>query len=213
MTRKRKKSGIETVAPLPITLTGTQLRMINAYLEVAAEEGVHHATLQKVAKKAGVPFATAHYHFGNDSGDLLEMSMHEISNRARNFTLEHLAKKQNSGLDPIRAYAEATLTWTETQALESQLWLFSYYLAGISETSRKNQAMTLQIARDRVYRLLCEGVGSGEIHMKGKPTRERADTIHSLVFAYGIQSIIAPCKAEKARLKEMCLAAIGELLR
>ncbi len=193
-------------------ITATQMRMINAYLEVASDEGVHRATLQKVAKKAGVPFATAHYHFGNDPDALLEMSMLEISNRARAFTLERLARGQKSGLDPVRSYAEATFAWTEHQALEAQLWLFSYYRAGVSQRSRENQALTLQVARDRVYRLLCEGVGSGEIRMKAKPTRELGDALHTLVFAYGIQAIIALNKAERNRLKQACMEQIDCLL-
>ena len=185
-------------------------KLARSWIKLVATDGVVAATLQKVAIASKVPFPTAHYHFGGGRNRLQEFCLKQIADSARTFTEQEITLQMKLKRPPIEAYIYSTFKWIEHCKEDAQVWLYSYYATTLSTAAKKYQTLTIDLAKERVFRLLCETAGMRT--QTFTPTRNLAQTVHSLVLGLGIQAIMAPTKVKRDELQADCLNGVSLLI-
>lgn len=185
-------------------------RVVNAFIEFCDERGILEATLQKIARKAGVPFSTAHYHWGGSLERLISAVLQKIGKSAQEYIFARLQNPKKGEGNPLECYVQGTFDWIEERGGDARLWVYFFYHASTGVDQRRAHEAFLVVARKRILQLLFEAKGRG-YYPKLEPTLERASQIHALVFGYGIQAITIDSKAGKKALREDALSALAKL--
>jgi TetR/AcrR family transcriptional regulator, regulator of cefoperazone and chloramphenicol sensitivity len=86
----------------------TRGRLLEAAVEVFAEEGYRRATIQRICKLAGANIAAAHYHFGDKEG--LYAAVFEYAERHSAELASSLVTEGERPEDQLRAYVASFLS-------------------------------------------------------------------------------------------------------
>jgi AcrR family transcriptional regulator len=190
---------------------GPREKVLEAFILLCHEEGLLHATLQKAAKKAKVPFATAHYHWGGEPEKLITATLIEVGRKAQLFIEEYLQKSVSEGLNPVESYVRGTFKWCQASSAEAKLWVYFFYHASLNRERSTAYHQFIKVAHQRVLNLLFEAKGRG-FYPHASPDLQLAGWVHALVFANGVQTIILQ-EAELAEaLTEATISAIVRLV-
>jgi AcrR family transcriptional regulator len=156
--------------------------VIDAFIEIAAEEGVARVTLQQAANRAGVAFATAHHYFGNERANLLEEAIRAVAAHAQTFIVEWLAEDRDRKVYPLRSYIAGTIAWIRKYPAHAAVWIYYYHVLAYDRVWRKGHGPVLEGARERVRQLLIESIGLGALP-GGSVGDETPRQVHALIVA------------------------------
>ncbi len=186
-------------------------KMLTAYIALCTRDSVLNVTLQKTAKHAKVPFATAHYHWGGKKKELVVEALKFIGARAQHYIEKYLNDSALKHKNMVEAYATGTFQWVIEHRGEAQLWLFFYHhLAAGSSTPEVGMSF-VTTARLRVERLITESVGNG-FYSRPKDLSLAGSVIHSFVFSNGIFAIMSRSDPKTKDLLKLTIKQINQTL-
>ncbi len=147
--------------------------LLEAFLDVAAREGVEQVTLQKVALEAQTAASTVHYYFGNSPTALINRALSFVFHRASLF-MEEAINPHRSKVDSnsLHAYIDAKITWHKKYRSHASIWTYFFYR---STCSKEFQAIS-----DAIWEQSLEGLRTLIILEIGKghyPQRRNIDLI------------------------------------
>jgi AcrR family transcriptional regulator len=184
-------------------------KLINAYLELAAEEGVSALTFDKIGIKAGYSRNLAVHKFGSKSGLLdavithLHDSMEEVRHEADLETL--------SGLDALLLYCEIHFESLEDQAaIRAYFVLLSEAIATLSDV-RPLFAQSHVRSNTELRRLFARGLADGSLR-KDVDIEMAVMMITTQLIGMSCQYLIDPAfpvKAAGAELQSLIRNAYG----
>ena len=163
--------------------------LIESLMSLVSEIGAHQITLQKVAKRAKIPFSTAHYYFGGNKDLIFKEAAIQAGTQGQNYIAAYLQKHSNLNSNPVELYIKGTFQWLKDHPIESRYWLFNYYYSSLNPDFIEQQALFIENARKRVLNLLFEAKGRG-FYPKLNLTPDLAAQVHTLIFGLGIMSMI-----------------------
>lgn len=190
----------------------TRSKILDAYIALCAEIGITSVTLQKVAKKAKIAFATVRYHFAEQGVNLeYEAALH-VAQSGQRFTQKSIDEARgDKKFDGLKAYVETTFDWIETCPEQAKYLVYFYYLSGTKlELPIRNDSL-INTARLRTAALLHENIGRGLIQPH-KDVNLLAEKIHSIVFGSGVLAMSVATREEYGRQRRNAWEMITTLL-
>lgn len=196
-------------------------KLADAFIELASRDGAYRITLEAVAKKAKIPFSTAHYHLKATKLSLVEFGLREVSARGQAFTVEFLerAARAHPEANPLHQYIEVTHAWARKQRSLATLWLFHYHLASVDARARADYQPFLDAAVSRIEKLIYECIGRGLYPERaagsaGLSTPDLALAIHSLLIGSLHRGLICVSEGDEAMKEheEVSRKAVDALL-
>ena len=136
--------------------------IIENFLQLAHEEGVHMVTLQKVSKKAGLAYSSVHYYFGNSQDELLQASF-EYANNKSNIYMQGIMQKSFSDLksNAFHNFIRAKFDWSKQfPSFASLLGFFTYLCTRGGKERVLNNQIELQ-SQDFLRSCLLYEIGKG----------------------------------------------------
>jgi AcrR family transcriptional regulator len=189
----------------------TRDQVLEAYISLCAEIGITNVTLEKVAKKAKLAFATVRYHFAQKGVSLeWEAALH-AAQVGQKFTQDFLDKERTkSSFHPLKSYLEGTLEWVEKNPRFATFLIYFYYMSATDQTLPIRNDALLKTARIRVTSLLHEAIGKGLIPKK-ENIEILAIQIHLIVFGSGVVAMTVGSREEFKIQRQIAWAAIEKL--
>lgn len=167
-------------------------RLANAYIELAATGGAYRITLEAAAKKAEVPFSTAHYHLKAAGCSLVELGIRAVGVSAQEYITSWLAEraKRDPDSNTLHHYIEGSFEWIKTYRNHGRLLLFQYYLISGSEIEQIKFQEFIDVAKLRIEKLIYENRGRGYYQGVKKPS-EMSDSIHSIMMGAVTRGLVS----------------------
>jgi AcrR family transcriptional regulator len=189
-----------------------QVKILEAYVDLAYELGPAMVTLEKVAKKAGVAFSTVRYHFAGEQLDLMRSAVFYVGAIGQNYIQAFVeSREREANFNGVHEYTRGTFQWTlESPAYVSYLFHF-YYLCSTRVNLVLDNKAFLETARGRVRSLLFESIGRGLY----RPVRDPvtlAQQIHILVIGGVLTALTERDKKALNRQLKVVLDAIDSLI-
>jgi AcrR family transcriptional regulator len=171
-------------------------RLADAFIDLASREGAYRITLEAVAKKAGVPFSTAHYQLRTLGMGLVEFGLREVGVRAQAYIQSFLdrAGRESPKGNPIHDYVIGSFAWARELRPHASIWLFHYHLIAVNEATRRAHQSFLDAAVERIEKLIFESVGKGfysERTWRPGKTRDIAVAVHSLLIGGMTRALVS----------------------
>lgn len=205
----KKKAGRPAVGQAE----SSKLKILNAFLQICFEEGVAACTLQKVADRSGVAFATVRYHF-NIQG-------HSLSVDALDYGSEVTYAWINRGLaqarlkpdfDPVASYINVMFDWIHAEPIQASYLIYFYYLSTTKIQLPTQNDELIVIAQDRVQALIYEGLGMKKYQFDGD-VKHLSQQLHTLVFGGCMISLTTKSADFFHQQKNLCLGMAKQLLK
>jgi AcrR family transcriptional regulator len=171
-------------------------KLADAFIDLASREGAYRITLEAVAKKARVPFSTAHYHLKALGVGLVEFGLREVGVRAQAYIqafLERAGRESPKG-NPLHDYVIGSFAWARELRPHASIWLFQYHLIAVNEATREAHQIFLDAALERIEKLIFESVGKGfypERTRRPGKTRDAAIAVHSLLIGGMTRALVS----------------------
>ena len=194
------------------TSEDTATALVRAFLDLSGQQGVARITLQAVAKHAGIPFATAHHHFGGDKKDIRDEASLYVGKQAQEFISDWIEKASLLGENPLQAYFMGSLEWARLYPSFGGFWLYVYHVLSFDTEKRAAHATFVQVAQNRIHRLLLECVGRGECP-QAIATADTAYTIHALLTGAVFLAITDPSPTAHADHSRRAWNGVLSLIR
>lgn len=186
--------------------------LLNGFIILIHDIGAHQVTLQKVAKKAKVPFSTAHYYYGGDWDRIFSDAVQVVGERLQTFTTAYIQSHSNVKSNPIELYVNASFQWILENKYDPSLWLFNFYFSSLKPDFAVRQDEFVEQARKRVLGLLFEAKGKG-FYPKLKVTQDAAVLAHTLVHGFAIQAVVQNHDAKKVNaIRKQAIEQINQAL-
>ena len=167
-------------------------RILEAYLDLAHEQGVETITLEKVAKRAGVAYGTVRYHFNERDLSISHQAAAHVGKHAQDFVSTYLEGKPASARQPIIVtWFEANLKWAEAHPTHASQFVYFYYLCTTRVRGRELNRAFLDAAARRIAELLYMDIGRGRI-AKREGVEEMAIAIHGLAIGTILRALTDP---------------------
>ncbi len=211
MALKKKAPGL-TAAAQPRDFSATETAILEAYVLLCYQHGVTGIRLQMVAKKAKVAFGTVHYYFGGDEKSLEESAISYVGAAGQKYIADYLARASTApGYRGIEEYLIGSFQWLRDCRPHMSYWLHFYYLASINSGLRAKNTPFLLGARQRIQKLLCEGVALGTLPELNN-LEELARKINALLFGSGWVAMCDPSKNAVEEQQKLALSAMNAVI-
>lgn len=188
-------------------------QILKSFFEICYEEGIKAGTLQKVAQRSQVAFATVRYHFNIQGQSLSEVALNYLLQHAYQWIekeINHLRSAPR--FDPVDSYIVVMLDWIEKEPIFASYLAYFYYLCTTQiELSFSNQTL-VETAQKRVQMLVHEGLGMKIYHYEGN-TLKVSEQIHTMVMGGFIIGATSRNPESLKTQKENCRELAAHLLR
>jgi len=167
----------------------SERRTLEAAVELMGERGYEKTTLAAIGEAAGYSRGLATHHFGSKA-DLFARVIRWISDKARR-QLEP-ALQGRSGVDALLAFADAHRRFADENPLMTRALYVLWFQSLISDSPMRDAAIEDLLGhRDRVRRIIEQGIGAGTVRGDVDPSTEAIQFCGAL-FGLGLQRLIDP---------------------
>ncbi len=147
---------------VPTDYSAKEGSILEAYLEVAAKEGVERVTLQKVAKAANVPYSSVHYYFGSEDRDILHMALCYVAAASEQFMADRIhAASLNPKVNGLKAYIDAKFEWGRKFPTYASIFCYFIYQAGRDAKFRIWNTQLRHAGHAQLRSLILQEIGKG----------------------------------------------------
>lgn len=167
-----------------------KVKIAEATWEVIAEEGLEHATVRKIAKKAGLSVGSLRNTFPSQS-DLILYSMELVSERVK----KRIASKQYNGppLQIVREFLSEFLPVDDERKKEMEVW-FVFSTKALTNPKLNEMFKNVHSEMNQAIRMLLLKLQSTG-HLKDNLDIDvETSRLHALVDGLGIHSVLHPEK-------------------
>lgn len=173
-------------------------RLAAAFVTIASEKGVDQITLEAVAKKARVPFSTAHYQLRTMGLSIIEFGLRSVGTHGQEFTRNYLERRAREAPaeNPLEQYLEGTFAWFKEFRPYANIWLFQYHAIAVNPQLRAIHQTFLDTAIVRIEKLIFESVGKGFYPEWSRretkiPVSEVAIAVHSILMGGTTRALVS----------------------
>jgi AcrR family transcriptional regulator len=183
--------------------------MLEAAVTLMGERGYEQTTLAAIGEAAGYSRGLATHHFGSKA-DLFARVIRWISDQARR-RLEP-AVQGCTGVDALFAFADAHRQFADENPVMTRALYVLWFQSLIVDSPMREAAIDDLLGhRDRVRRIIEEGIAKGTVRADVDPSAE-AIQFCGVLFGLGLQRLIDPLgypiEDMSRRLKERLAAAL-----
>jgi AcrR family transcriptional regulator len=195
-----------------LTPEDTRRKILEAAIRLIRKIGVENITLQKVAKEARVSYYAVYYHFKDKGDELTHAAIEYVGKEAQKFISAKLeTAAQDPDADLIAAYIRSNIEWSCERPEHASCWLYYYYICSSHPKLRGVNSATMEVARQRIERLINESVGRQ--HMaKPRDAKRLAFQIHSHVVGAFVTTQIDNDPNVVSRVIELEIDAVRKLI-
>lgn len=195
-------------------LSSTQEKVLEAYLELGARDGITLVTLDKIAKRAKVSFGTVHYYFGGKESELESAAIQYVGMQAQKFIVAYLETLRLSGQPTTGpwSYFRGSFRWAHENRAHSSFWLHFYYLITVRLRPKAANSAFLEGGRKRLESLIFESVGRGELPTL-QDVPKLSEKLHSLLIGFMLTSLCDPRKNAEKHFLDLALEAAEAALQ
>jgi AcrR family transcriptional regulator len=184
-------------------------RVVEAAWRVVAAEGVHGATMRRIAAEAGVTTGSVTHYFDDKEQLLAEVVRHN-NRRAGKRVLAAIGERR--GLVALEGAVEALLPIDADRGREWQVWVASWRseggLANLTDELRDGRSFVARLLR----RLLDQAVADGELPGSLDVTFE-AERLMTLIAGTGLIAGVEPPERIRRTAKRMLAEQVRSLQR
>jgi len=167
----------------------SERRTLEAAVELMGERGYEKTTLAAIGEAAGYSRGLATHHFGSKA-DLFARVIRWISDKSRR-QLEP-ALQGRSGVDALLAFADAHRRFADEKPLMTRALYVLWFQSLISDSPMRDAAIEDLLGhRDRVRRIIEQGIAAGTVRADADPSAEAIQFCGAL-FGLGLQQLIDP---------------------
>ena len=171
----------------------SERRTLEAAVELMGERGYEKTTLAAIGKAAGYSRGLATHHFGSKA-DLFARVIRWISDKARR-QLEP-ALQGRTGVDALLAFADAHRRFADENPVMTRALYVLWFQSLIADSPMRDAAIESLLGhRDRIRRIIEQGIGAGTVRGDADPAAEAIQFCGSL-FGLGLQWLIDPTGSE-----------------
>lgn len=206
--RIRKKAG----RPVEGQFENSKQRIMNAFLQICYEEGVASCTLQKVADKSGVAFATVRYHF-NLQGHSLSLDALDYGSEVTYRWIDKgmLTARTEANFDPVLSYINVMFDWVHAEPVQASYLIYFYYLSTTKVQLPTQNDDLILIAQRRIQSLIHEGLGMKKYIFDGD-VNFLSQQIHTMVMGGCVIALTTKNVDFFQQQKNVCLRLASLLL-
>jgi AcrR family transcriptional regulator len=167
----------------------SERRTLEAAVELMGERGYEKTTLAAIGKAAGYSRGLATHHFGSKA-DLFARVIRWISDKSRR-QLEP-ALHGRTGVEALLAFADAHSRFADENPLMTRALYVLWFQSLISDSPMRDAAIEDLLGhRDRVRRIIEQGIAAGTVRADADPSAE-AIQFCGVLFGLGLQQLIDP---------------------
>jgi AcrR family transcriptional regulator len=167
----------------------SERRMLEAAVELMGERGYEKTTLAAIGEAAGYSRGLATHQFGSKA-DLFARVIRWISDKARR-QLEP-ALQGRSGVDALFAFVDSHRQFADENPVMTRALYVLWFQSLISDSPMRDAAIEDLLGhRDRIRRIIEQGIGAGTVRGDADPSAEAIQFCGAL-FGLGLQRLIDP---------------------
>ena len=185
----------------------TRQKLLDATIDIIAEEGLAGVTMAKVAERTGLSRGICNFHFDTKEHLMLEafrMLYHEHERAWR----EALSDLKESPTSRLRAFLETLLLPPIADHKKIAVWMAFWGVAPHRQTYLEICASIDLEYESEVERLLCE-LSGGEEDLHGQSLHAIAVTLTCMIDGFWVNYLIAPSCLAPEEAIDACLAFLA----
>lgn len=187
----------------PASAEDGRARIVAAALACFHDLGIERTRVADIAKRAGVDHSLLYYHFPEPDALNAEVVI-RILDSLREFTQQSLEQGPQDAPRLLDRYLEAPYRWGRRNPVLASLWLYYYYLASHRDRFRGIAGDRRQAGRERITRILHQGMAEGRFRLARGWTPERlAFAIQAAVNGFCVQFFTEPGRDAEADVGDL----------
>lgn len=188
-------------------------RLKAAIIDLAGEHGADRVTLDGAAKRAKIPFSSAHSLLKKSGMSVLQYGIQEVGENAQRTIAAYIATEQkgNPTKNPLHHYINGTFDWAERFPRHASLWLFQYHTISVNRPDLERHQEFLDTAVSRIEKLIYEGVGRG-IYKTVENVSKTATVIHTLLMGATLRALVSARKGSSEEHRVLTIEMVDWLL-